>query len=168
MITWQFFPKSDPEPAHLRQLVAQFQHHASEIDSVTHDLKSDEVLATVRPDLVRLGYDVEMSKLAADKLKVPVLFGRDGSIEKYFDADARHTQNRTVLEIEAGRGVANNQFLKDLFQACMMVEVDFLAVAVRNLYKGSNDFERVVRFFDTLYASRRLELPLRGILVLGY
>lgn len=62
----------------------------------------------------------------------------------------------------------NNQFLKDLFQACMMHDVYYLAIAVRTTYKGSQDFETVCRFFNTLYSSQRLQLPLRGILVLGY
>lgn len=77
-----------------------------------------------------------------------------------------------VVEIEAGRATINNQFLKDLFQACMMDEVTQLAIAVRNIYQAAgannNDFERVVTFFDTLYASDRLKLPLKGILVVGY
>ena len=62
----------------------------------------------------------------------------------------------------------NNQFLKDLFQACMVHDVFYLAIAVRNAYKGSRDFDIVCRFMDTLYASQRLQLPLRGILVVGY
>jgi len=32
----------------------------------------------------------------------------------------------------------------------------------------SNDFENVVAFFETLYASSRLKLPLRGLLIVGY
>ena len=73
-----------------------------------------------------------------------------------------------MLEVEAGRAVVNNQFLKDLFQACMMHDVSHLAIAVRNVYRSSNDFERLMKFFDTLYASNRLQLPLKGILVIGY
>ena len=70
--------------------------------------------------------------------------------------------------MEAGQAVANNAFLKDLFQACMMHDVQYLAIAVRRMYISSPDFERVCSFFDTLYASRRLVLPLTGVLVLGY
>lgn len=77
-----------------------------------------------------------------------------------------------MLEVEAGRGVANNQFLKDLFQACMMHDVHHLAIAVRITYSGggrtSRDFDYVTTFFDTLYASQRLTLPLRGITIIGY
>ena len=103
---------------------------------------------------------------------MPVLFGRNGKAEKAFDADAYHEETGFVVEVEAGRGVVNNQFLKDLFQACMMHDVNYLAVAIRNLYGGggrsSKDFEVVVTFFDTLYASQRLQLPLRGVTIIGY
>ena len=61
----------------------------------------------------------------------------------------------------------NFQFLKDLFQACMMRNVEYLAIAVRNIYKGNRNFESVYRFIDTLYASNRLQLPLKGILIIG-
>ena len=78
------------------------------------------------------------------------------------------TLKKVVLEVEAGRAVDNNQFLKDLFQACVMHEVKYLAVAVRKVYRGAKNFETVCRFFDTLYASNRFALPLDGILVIGY
>ena len=50
----------------------------------------------------------------------------------------------------------------------MMHDVFYLGIAVRNVYRKSPDFEKVVRFFDTMYASHRLILPLKGILVVGY
>jgi hypothetical protein len=97
-----------------------------------------------------------------------VLFGRNGVVEKSFEADAWHEKEKMVVEVEAGRGYANNQFLKDLFQACMMHDVDYCGIAVRNRYIDSHDFENVVAFFETLYASNRLRLPLKGVLVVGY
>ena len=103
-----------------------------------------------------------------DKIHIPVLFGRNGTVEKAFDADAYHPAERFVIEVEAGRAVTNHQFLKDLFQACMMHDVDYLTVAVRNVYRKSKDFEKVYTFFDTLYKSSRLSLPLKGILIIGY
>ena len=99
---------------------------------------------------------------------MPVLFGPNGRLEKYFDADGYNEQTKTVIEVEAGRAVTNYQFLKDLFQACMMYEVDFLIIAVRIDYKGNPDFQKVITFFDTLYSSGRLVLPLKGILIIGY
>ena len=50
----------------------------------------------------------------------------------------------------------------------MMHNVEHLAIAVRNVYRTSNDFERVIRFFDTLYASDRIKLPLARVLIIGY
>ena len=92
----------------------------------------------------------------------------NGKLEKYFDADAYNEELKTVIEVEAGRAVTNYQFLKDLFQACMMHEVDFLVIAVRNTYRTNKDFQSVITFFDTLQASGRLILPLKGILIIGY
>lgn len=168
MIDWQFYPKSDGLPAHLQDVVKAFSAVESEISSTNHDLPSNGVLKAVRPGLKALHFTVEISKRSDDRIKVPVLFGRNGSLEKYFDADAVNPQTNTVVEVEAGRGVVNNDFLKHLFQACMMHDVDYFVVAVRKRYQRQNNFETVYRFFDTLYASRRLTLPLRGVLVLGY
>ena len=108
------------------------------------------------------------ARKAKDKIRVPVLFGRNGRPEKSFEVDAYHKDTGTVLEIEAGRAVTNYQFLKDLFEACMMHNVNFLVIAVRNIYKRSADFEKVITHFHTLYASGRLKLPLRGVLIIGY
>ena len=73
-----------------------------------------------------------------------------------------------MIEVEAGRAVTNYQFLKDLFEATVMVDVDYLGIAVRNVYKRAKDFETVYSFLDTLHASERLKLPLKGILLIGY
>jgi hypothetical protein len=119
-IFWQFFPVSDPPPRHLVELVQQFELKREDISSESHDLPSDKVVEVLRPGLLGVGYSVEMSKAAADKISVPVLFGRNGRVTKAFDADAYQADTRTVLEVEAGRGYTNYQFLKDLFQACMI------------------------------------------------
>lgn len=50
----------------------------------------------------------------------------------------------------------------------MMHGIEYFVLAVRNEYKGGRDFDKVCTFFDTLYASQRLRLPLRGVLVIGY
>lgn len=46
-----------------------------------------------------------------------------------------HKETKTVVEVEAGRALTNYQFLKDLFEACMMNKAEFLVVAVRNSYR---------------------------------
>jgi hypothetical protein len=148
--------------------VAAFTKVSPEIHSSKSTLVSNQVLSKVRAPLESLGFIVERSKASTDRIKVPVLFGRNGHLDKYFDADAVHHEKKTVLEVEAGRGITNNDFLKHLLEACLMHDIDYLVLAVRILYRGHTDFEHVYKFFDTLYASGRIRLPLKGVLVIGY
>ncbi len=168
MINWMYFPKNHPLDDTSRQVVNAFQNIASEVDSDTHHYKSDEVLAVVRPGLEAIGFEVEKSKRSEDLVAVPVLYGMNGKIEKSFEADGYLPAAGYVVEVEAGRGVVNYQFLKDFFEACTMVGVEKLCIAVRNTYKTSNDFEKVCRFFEAMYASGRLGIPLSGLLIIGY
>lgn len=168
MINWQFFPKSRIIPEHLKNVLGVFELNETLISSEVNNYGSNEVLEFVRAGLEQLEFQIEKSKKSNDKIKVPVLFGQNGKLEKYFDADGYNKENKTVIEVEAGRAVTNYQFLKDLFQACMMYEVDYLVIAIRKDYRGNSDFQNVITFFDTLYASGRLQLPLNGILIIGY
>lgn len=105
-----------------------------------------------------------------------MLFGQNNEVDKYFSADALSADGRIVIEVEAGRALRNNQFLKDIFQACMMFQTEYLVLAVLNEYhfmnKGkeevSNDYNYIYTFLETLYVSNRLQLPLKGILLIGY
>ena len=168
MINWQYYPKSDSIPEHLLRVVNVFNRHSEAIDSSAHTLNSNEVLLTLKESLVDIGFKVEKGKKVEDRIKVPVLFGRNGVLEKSFLVDAFQEKTDTVLEVEAGRAVTNNQFLKDLFEACMMHNVAYSIIAVRKKYGRQADFETVITYFDTLYASGRLKLPLKGVLVIGY
>jgi hypothetical protein len=164
-ISWIYFPKSDNAPEHLRKVTDTFLHHIKAIDSAKAKLRSNEVMYVVKDSLEKLGFIVETKSA---KIFVPVLFGRDGKTEKSFRADGYNSDTKTVIEIEAGRAVDNNQFLKDLFEACMMHDIEYLVIAVRKIYRKKTDFEIVVKYFDTLYSSRRLDLPLKGIMIIGY
>ncbi len=44
----------------------------------------------------------------------------------------------------------------------MMHDVNYLGIVVRNNYGPSPDFNNIIKFFDTMYASNRLTLPLKG------
>ena len=169
MINWVYFPKSSPPPEFGLRLVALFEEKAEAMDSRANGSQpSNTVMARLRFGLEELGFRVEKGKTSEDKVVVPVLFGRKGKVVKCFNADAHNAAEGWVLEVEAGRAVANNQFLKDIFQACMMHDVLNLAIAVRNTYRGADDFTSVENFLETLYVSGRLQLPLKGILLIGY
>lgn len=168
MINWQYYPKSDKAPDHMISIVNVFEKHEDSISSDKKQLESTEVLSIVRNELLKIDFEVEKGKRKEERIQIPVLFGRNGKCEKFFEADAFNEKTCTVLEVEAGRGVTNYQFLKDLFEACMMYNIEYLAIAIRKIYRNRSDFNQVTTFFDTLYASRRLELPLVGILIIGY
>lgn len=147
-------------------VVAAFEAVRVEMDSNTHPgLKSNGALEISRPHLERRGYRVEQSN---EKVRVPVLYGENGSPEKTYEVDALSSDGLTVVEVEAGTGVANNGYLKYLFQACLLPDVQYLVVAMSQVYHASRDYEKVCADFDTLYATTRFSLPLRGVLVLGY
>jgi hypothetical protein len=167
-VVFQTFPKSMATPPIVKQLVDVFKQSHTEFSSKSHELNSNAVLAIIRADLEQLGFNIEKGKGSTEKIKVPVLYGLNGATSKTFDADGFHSGSGIVLEVEAGRAVSNYQFLKDVFQACAMQEAKHLVVAVRNVYKSSKDFNTVISFMETLYASSRLTLPLESVTIVGY
>ena len=152
----------------IQKVIDCFKVVECEIDSTTNNLVSNDVLAKVRPFLEKQDYRVEIGKTLDKKIDVPVLFGNDNIIDKSFYADAISKDGRIVIEVEAGQATENHRFLKDIFEACMMFDVDYLVLAVRNIYRTHDDFSRIYTFLETLYISNRLQLPLKGILLIGY
>ena len=165
---WTFFPKNKRITDNLMQVVRAFQENDSAISSDTHTLHSDEVLQAVSESFENIGYIVEKSKKGKDKIKIPVLYGECGKPSLNFEADAFNSDTKIVIEVEAGRAVTNYQFLKDFFEACCMDSAEYLCVAVRLQYKTSADYKKVCDFFEAMYASNRFQIPLKGILVIGY
>ena len=85
-----------------------------------------------------------------------------------FPSAKKFKDGKIVVEVEAGQATENHRFLKDIFEACMMFDVEYLVLAVRNIYRKHDDFQRIFTFLETLYISNRLQLPLKGILLIGY
>jgi len=167
-IKWQLFPKNKKVLQIQKDVVDVFVDSFNHIDSSKHYLRSDEVLNIVRPKLLELNFIVESGKMKNQKIHVPVLYGENGVAEKYFEADAYNSSYGIIIEVEAGRAYLNNQFLKDIFQACVMDNVRSLIIAVRLDYKGTPDYEKIRTFLDTLYISGRFNLDLDSILLIGY
>lgn len=175
MINFQFFPRSHGLTPEMRQIIDCFVT-VDLAKSQNQRVQSNDMLALVRPHLETCGFRVETGKKKEEKIDVPVLFGENNEVDKSFFADALSKDGRIVLEVEAGRAVRNNQFLKDVFQACMMFDVEYLAIAVLNEYRcysngkalTSHDYQEVKTFLETMYVSNRIRLPLKGILLIGY
>jgi hypothetical protein len=168
MLKYQLFPRSFGVIKAVQEVVGCFEKNYNGIKSPENTLSSDEVLKIIRYDLENIGFKVETGKGRDEKIQVPVLFSLNNKIDKFFDADAFSADGKIVLEVEAGRAYVNNQFLKDIFQACMMPTVEYLILAVRNDYRGNDDFSKIFTFLETLYINGRLKLPLQGIVLIGY
>lgn len=167
-LRYQLFPRSFGITDEVREVILCFEKNHHYIDSSDKNLSSNEVLEIVASDLESIGFFIEKGKKQDGKIKVPVLFGLNNKIDKCFNADGISKDYKIVLEVEAGRAFRNNQFLKDIFQACMMPTVEYLILAVRNTYSGTDDFKDIFIFLETLYISNRLKLPLKGIVLIGY
>lgn len=168
MLRFQLFPRSNGLTQEISNVIMCFEKHYDKINSEYHNLSSNDVLRILTKDLQHLGFYVETGKSSSEKIKVPVLYSYNNKIDKFFDADALSSDGKIVIEVEAGRAYRNNQFLKDIFQACMMQSVEYLIIAVRNDYKNTDDFKAIYQFIETLYISNRLQLPLKGIVLIGY
>jgi hypothetical protein len=76
------------------------------------------------------------------------------------------------MEVESGRGWQGNAVYRDLIRASIMQEVDYLLLGVRQQYKyanvSQNDFEKTREQVEAIYASGRLNLPFKGLLVFGW
>ncbi len=168
MLKYQLFPRSISVLPEIKEVINCFENNYDKIKSPENKLSSNDVLKIIRPSLEKINFKVESGKTQPDKIKIPVLFSLNNKIDKFFDADAVSEDQRIVIEVEAGRAYVNNQFLKDIFQACMMPNVEYLILAVRNDYRGNDNFKSIFAFLETLYINSRLQLPLKGIVLVGY
>ena len=176
-IRFSTFPRTKP-PAHfVRDIVAVFEAHEALIGTATlaKGLTSDEVLAVLRADLVNLGFEVEAGKSDDQKIVRPVFFGENASPTLQYEIDAYHPDWECGLEVEAGRALMGNAVYRDLVQACVMVRVEYLVLAVPNSYKFrgqgkqiiSKDYEKTLAVADALYGHTRLVMPY-DLIVVGY
>lgn len=168
MLQYNFFPESFERNSQIENILQCFVQVQEQIDSQKNQLSSNEVLSLLRPYLKEADMQVEEGKAKSQRIRIPILFGSTSEDEKYFEPDALSRDGKIVLEVEAGRAVDNNQFLKNIFKACMMLKVEYLIMAVRNNYRGNNDFDTVCAYLKTLYASQRVTLALAGIIIIGY
>jgi hypothetical protein len=176
-IRFSTFPRTEPPPEFVENVVAVFRQHEREIATQTNDkgLKSDDVLALLGPDLAKLGFQVEASKKKVDKLQRPVFFGENGVPTLRYEIDGYHPHWKCGLEVEAGRGWMGNAVYRDLVQAAVMVGVEHLCLAVANVYRyktsgrpaTSTDYEKTKQLAEAIYGHSRLQLPYNLILI-GY
>lgn len=154
-------------PAYLLRIIKIFESKSELLTSHKFQFESNAVLAIVKGDLYSEGIWQNHKKMRG-KITVPVSYGRNGKPEKRSNADWYNQELKTLIEVEAGISVTNYKFLKDLFQACVMIDIEYLIIVVRQVHRNSKEFDKVIQLMDALFAPNRLSLPLNGILVIAY
>jgi len=128
---WEYFPRNVHPPQWVDPFVAEVAAIEPRISTVEQStgLHSDDVLLELEPGLRRLGYDVESSRSAADRIRRPVLFGSNGRAEVSYDIDAFHDGDGIVVEVEAGRAASNNATYRDIIRASLILDAAYLCSA---------------------------------------
>ena len=176
-IRFQCFPRTEPPRELVRPIVELFRKHEMKVGTVLlgKGLISNDVLAILRKDLGGLGFEVERGKTTAEKLQRPVFFGENGEPTLRYEIDAYHPQWQCGLEVEAGRALLGNAVYRDIVQACVMVDLQHLVLAVPNVYRNksagktvtSSPYRSTVAIVETLYGHSRLRMPYT-LTVIGY
>jgi hypothetical protein len=170
---WKFYPARSPAPPWVPDVTATFTASQADLDStINHGVTSDTALAVLRPGLMALGFEIEASKIKADKIWRPVLFGELGRPLVAYEVDGFHPEHGIVLEVEAGRGAAGNADYRDLIRTSLIVDADYLILAMMLEYRSGKmtkrSYEHTREQIDAIYASDRLKLPFEGVLLIGY
>jgi hypothetical protein len=173
-IRWQVFPRNIATNDLQRAVIRVFEAESTRIGTPENGLKSNEVLAVVRPRLEELGFQIEGSV----KVARPVLYGENDRPSKTYNVDGYHEASGTVLEVEAGQAVENNRFAIDLLKALSIQDANCLVMAIPANYHPDRlksagkppkkEFDEVVKHLDALFSSGRVDLPLATVLVIGY
>jgi hypothetical protein len=167
---WKSYPVNLPPPPWAEGVLDTFRDVRTSIDSVkNHGVSSNGALSALRPGLKTQGFQVEDGP---DRISRPVLFKENGAVGIEYRVDGFHPQHGAILEVEAGRGAANNADYRDLVRTSLMVDSKFLVLAMMIEYRSGGKTTRSYRNtrnrLDAIFASDRLKLPLDGILLIGY
>lgn len=171
---WSLFPRHLSAPDWVPDFVKVLAQNQKQIDSEIHNkFDSDQVLRVLSKNLAEIGWEVETGKTKEAKIYRPVLFGDNGISRVSYEIDGWHPLHKAVLEIESGRGWQGNAFYRDLIRTSIVQDADFLVLGMRNSYsygsvKNQNDFQKAREQLDAIYASGRLNLPFKGILLFGW
>jgi len=175
---WDYFPRNVRPPEWVEPFVAQVRAVEVRISTVEQrtGLSSDDVLKELAPGLKQLGYAVETSRSATDRIRRPVLFGSNGRAEVSYHIDAFHDGYGIVVEVEAGRAAFNNATYRDIIRASLILDALYLVLLSPVTYRFFNRgrlsskaaYSDDLDLLSALYASQRLPLPLHGVLLVGY
>lgn len=165
----KYFSISENEPIWVRGIVKMFRDHENDIDTTAgKHKKSDEVLGILAPDLIAMGYEVEESK----SRKIPVGLPYLNRKKNFFEIDALNRGAHIGVEIEASRAQGGGAAFRNIIRLSMAMEIDYAVFAVPKEYRYGKTKEKpydyIRDYLQAIYAGARLQLPLKGVLLVGY
>ena len=176
--SWDYFPRNTRPPDWVEPFVTNVRASEESISTVERKtgLGSDRVLQQLAPGLRELGFAVESGKKASDRIRRPVLFGNNGREEVSYEIDGFHDAHGIVVEVEAGRGARGNATYRDIIRTSLILDARYLALLLPAVYRhvsGGREvsvraYKECADLLSALYASQRLPLPFRGVLLVGY
>lgn len=163
-----YFPTGNVIDKTSKDILKIFEKHLKEISSKDNVLSSDEVLEIIRDDLLNIGFEVEKSKKKKDKI-IKSVEGKCFCLDAYMESEGY------IIEVEAGRAIENYQILRDLFEACVIKDVKYLCVALRENYAHKNQGKDIVsqhynkaKNLLKAFFSSEIKTQLKGVLLIGY
>ena len=187
-IKWAHFPRDRPPNPTVRGIVDVFIENQKQIDSGKFGksgsnenktkFNSDAVLEILSEDLKKIpDMEIEEKDPKTKKkklLKVAVLYGSEGKVEKPYHPDGLIESEGILLEIECGLMIPQNKaHLKDLFKACLIHGIDHFVIAGAINWEGSDGtkyspYNTMKVDFEAMYESTRFQLPFESLTVIGF
>lgn len=172
---WSYFPRNEAPAEWVEPTVAAVAAAESEISTAVtraSNVKSDGVLRAIAGGLVDFGWAVETGKHAGQKIERPVLYGDNGEVKVKYEIDGWHPLHQVALEVEAGRGAANNADYRDIVRTSLLLDAHYLCLVMPIDYRSGSSrwhaYATTNAQLDAIYASQRLRLPFDGVLLIGY
>ncbi len=172
---WSYFPRNAKAPDWVPRVVEIVAAVETTVSTVTEKgPTSDAVLAAIAPGLLGLGFQVEINKAKNSRIRRPVLYGPNGREAVAYEIDAFHDGFGIALEVEAGRGAANNADYRDIVRASLILDAAYFVILMPQQYRSLSGERSVAAYrgtqalIEALYASQRLRLPFTGVLTIGY
>ena len=171
---WCYFPKHTSAPEWVSDFAQAVKKNKEKLESVNHnEYSSDMVLECLREELENLQWEIETGKKKEQKIARPVLFGERNEWLVKYEIDGWHPEHNAVLEVESGRGWQGNAFYRDLIRASLINGSEYLVIGLRLSYtygnvKEQNDYEKGKDQLEAIYASGRLQLPFKGVMLFGW
>ena len=120
-----------------------------------------EVLDIVRADLADDGWEVAGG--ARREHGVPLVATPGVAIS----ADGWHDSG-VALWIETGRTWTNNAFLLHAVEAAMVPALNTAVLAIREVYSGTETFERCAGFLGAMWRSEGVIIPYESMVLIGF